>query len=116
MPREVFPIASVLSTCRHLLIQIGLLLAIALVTGVPVTVKWLWLTVIWSLEIVFRCGLAVATSALNVFIRDTRCGVESLNTVLFWIVPIFYPFSAIPQRFADIYPIRSPLWSSLCGK
>ena len=33
VPRQVFPIASVLSNCLHLLIQIALLLAIVLVFG-----------------------------------------------------------------------------------
>ena len=103
VPREVFPMASVLSTCLHLFIQIALLLAIALVTGIQVTGNWLWLPFIWLLEIVFTCGLALATSCLNVFIRDTRYFVESLNTLLFWLVPIFYPFSAIPQRFKNVY-------------
>ncbi len=68
VPRYVFPIASVLSNCLHLLIQIGLLLGIFLVFGRPVTIHWLWLPLIWGLEILFVLGLALTFSALNVYV------------------------------------------------
>ena len=106
VPRYVFPIASVLSNCLHLLMQIALLLGIILVFGRGVTIHWLWLPLIWGLEILFVMGLALAFSAVNVYVRDTRYVVESTNTVLFWLVPVFYSFSLIPIRFRGIYQIN----------
>ncbi len=103
VPRQIFPIASVLSNCMHLLIQISLLLTGILIFGRGVNVYWLWLPVIWGLEIIFVLGLALMFSAVNVYVRDTRYVVESATTILFWLVPIFYSFSSIPDRFKAVY-------------
>jgi lipopolysaccharide transport system permease protein len=103
VPRQVFPIASVLSNCLHLLIQIGLLLGLILAFGRGVNIHWLWLPVIWGLEILFVLGLAFAFSAVNVYVRDTRYLVESTNTVMIWLVPVFYSFALVPARFKGLY-------------
>lgn len=103
VPTEVFPVASVLSNSVHFAIQMGLLFAIALLTGVRVTAYWLWVPAILGLELVFAWGLVMATSSLNVYIRDTRYVVESFNTVLFWLVPVFYDLSIIPRKYVDVY-------------
>ena len=103
IPREIIPITAVLSNCAHLVIQIALLVAFLFIFGVTPNRHWLWLPLLWGLEIVFVCGLVFVTAPLYVFIRDTRYVVESVNLILMWLVPIFYDFSMIPAGYKDIY-------------
>jgi lipopolysaccharide transport system permease protein len=106
IPRVVLPISSVLSNCLHLLIQIGVLLVFALAFGFGVNRYWLWLPLVWLLEIVFVLGLVMGCAALDVYVRDMRYVVESVNALLFWLVPIFYPFESVPARYAGIYELN----------
>jgi ABC-type polysaccharide/polyol phosphate export permease len=106
MPRPIIPIAVVLANCLHLIVQIALLLALVLCFGAGPNRYWLWLPVVWGLEIVFVCGLGLVSAALDVYIRDTRYIVESINTMMFWLVPIFYPFEMISQRYREVYQLN----------
>ena len=106
IPREIIPIASVLATCIHLFIQIGLLLGLLFYLGLPANRYWIWLPYIWAMEIIFVCGASLLTSAIHVYMRDMRYLVEVANTILFWMVPIFYDFSAVPRAYSDLYKLN----------
>ncbi len=99
----LLPLVSVLSNTLHLAIQLLLVFALVLWYGLPVTLHYLWLPVIWLLELLFIYGLALASSSLHVVIRDVRYVVESANLVLFWLVPIFYSFAMVPAAYRSLY-------------
>ncbi len=103
LPREIVPVSSVLSNAMHLVIQLLLIVAIAIAFGKYPNRYWLWLPVIWALFVCFICGLSLITAPLNVFVRDTRYVVESINTVIFWLVPVFYSSDLMPEKYRDIY-------------
>ena len=103
LPREIVPIAAVLSNCVHLGIQIALLLGLTLYFGLAANWMWLWLLPLWMLYIAFACGISLLSSAVSVFVRDTQYVVESFNLVLFYLVPIFYSFEIIPPQYATVY-------------
>lgn len=103
VPREIIPLAAVLSNVVHLLIQFSLIIAAVYYYGLSVHLNWLWLPLIWGLELIFLFGIGLATSSLTVVIRDTRYLVESALLILFWLVPIFYSFEMIPMAYKDLY-------------
>lgn len=103
IPREVVPISSVLSTCLHLLIQIGILLTFTLAYGYGVNRNWLWLPLVWGFEVLFVLGLVLACSAIDVYLRDMRYVVESTTLVLFYLVPIFYDINLVPLEYRELY-------------
>lgn len=101
-PRHILPLSVVLSQIIHLVIQ-GVLLAIFMaIFRVPLTVMYLWVPVIFLVELVFVSGLSMMTSALNVYYRDTLYLVQSILTIMFWFTPIFY---SLPIVKGSLHPV-----------
>lgn len=108
VPRALIPVATVIGNSLHLLIQFALLLVFALVLHNGINRYWALLPVILVMEVILVCGLSLITSAVNIYIRDTRYVVDSFNAVLFWLVPIVYQFPPTGfQTFFQLNPVAA---------
>jgi len=112
VPKEVFPIATVIAGVINLLLALVPLFAILGLTGHPIRPSILFLPVAILLASLFTLGAGLLLSPLAVFFHDIVETVGVLLTLFMYLTPIFYPMSIVPERFVwavRFNPIRSVL-------
>jgi len=96
LPREMFPVASMLVSAYHMVPMYVIALGGVLFAGwhpnaASVSAGLLALAIVW----VWGLGTALLLSAWNVYYRDVSNLVDVIQTIVTWTVPMIYPFSAI---------------------
>jgi len=97
-PPQVLPVVSVTAAMVHFLLALPILALFALAGGISISWTWLLLPVIVLLQAVFLTGIVLALSALNVFYRDVQHLIGNLLTLLFFLCPVVYPVSVVPEK------------------
>jgi ABC-2 type transport system permease protein len=99
MPREVLPLAAIGAAVMHFLFQLCVLAAALLIFRRPMA--WSYLPLLFAALIVlliFVSALAIACSAMNVYLRDTQHLLELVLLAWFWMSPIVYPYQQVANR------------------
>lgn len=112
VPKEVFPVATVIAGVVNLLFALVPLFAILLVTGHPIRPAILFLPVAIVLAALFTLGAGLLLSPLAVFFHDTVEMLSVLLTLLMYLTPLFYPMEIVPESFRWVVrfnPLRSVL-------
>ena len=94
-PREVLPLASLLSNGVNFLISLVLLFVFIALFRIPLGFSLVWLPVIVLIQTVFSFGLGLLLAALNVFFRDTQQLVDVSVLAWFFVTPIIYSLDVI---------------------
>ena len=109
-PRELLVIAQVNSWIVSLLIEMSLLAAAFLVFG-NMVLPWLPAAILLIVLLaLFVTGMSLTFSVLNVYFRDVQHFVGILFQVWFYLTPIVYPLSLVPERaelFGRDMPVRA---------
>jgi lipopolysaccharide transport system permease protein len=63
---------------------------------------WIWLPLAFVLQCLFTLGLVSVLSALCVFLRDVQQMVALLLTAWFFLTPIIYPLSMLPEQLQPL--------------
>lgn len=102
-PRLIPPLASAALSIVDFCFAFFVFLLILLVFTVPPTLLG-FLMIIPSLLLitVSALGIGIFFAALNVKYRDVRSALPYIIQTLFFMTPVIYPITLIPERFRDI--------------
>lgn len=129
-PRLCLPVIVLLNAGINFAIIIGLFLGFLLITGRWPGMALLALAPLLALQVLFCAGLGMILGVLNVFFRDVGQLFAICLQFWFWLTPIVYPLSILPewvQRLLQLNPLTNligsyqnlflygqwPVWSSL---
>lgn len=129
-PRICLPVIVLINAGINFAIIIGLFLGFLLLTGRWPGMALLALLPLIALQMMFCAGLGMVLGVLNVFFRDVGQLFAICLQFWFWLTPIVYPISILPewvQRLLQLNPLTNlfssyqnlflygqwPVWSSL---
>nr|WP_297413965.1 ABC transporter permease [uncultured Nocardioides sp.] len=104
MPREMFPVASMLVSAYHIIPQLIILVSVCMLVGwSPDLPGFLAGLLGFAIVAVMGTSLALLFSAANVFARDFSNIVQTLTNFVHLAVPMIYPFTLVASRFGAEY-------------
>lgn len=105
MPREMFPVATMLVSGYHVLPQLVIMVIICLLLGWLPTMTGI-VALVMALLIIALIGTAMALlfSAANVFFRDVGNVASILTNFVRFGVPMIYPYTMVQHRFGELAP------------
>ena len=98
-PQEVLPVVAVLTHAAHYLLALPVLLGFMLAEGVWPTTALLWLPLLLVIQAAFTLGLGLLLAAANAFFRDVEQLLGPLLMAWFYLTPVVYPLSFLPDRY-----------------
>lgn len=119
LPRELFPLSAVGSSLINFAVQFTILVTAALILrGLIWDERLLFIPLSLVVVLVWGTALAVALSAVNVYLRDIQYLVEVGLLIGFWLSPIVYSWEmvtgAVARWIAELY-LLNPMTLSVLG-
>ena len=99
VPKYIFPLARVLSSCVNFVLSLPGLFLMLVITKVPFKISMV-LGVIPIVYVLFFCfGIGLLLSTVAVYFRDMFHLYGVLITALSYLTPLFYPKEIIPEQY-----------------
>jgi lipopolysaccharide transport system permease protein len=125
-PKEIFPIAAVLSQLFDLFIAGTVLVILLVVVKAGLSLQILWAGPLIAILIMLAVGIGLLVSAGSLFFRDVKYIVEAFLTFAIFFTPVFYevamlgpmgrwlllnPVAPLLEGFSSIVRGQAPNWN-----
>ncbi|MBN8549810.1 MAG: ABC transporter permease [Deltaproteobacteria bacterium] len=98
-PAHILPLVSVLTCMINFLLSLPLLFIFIFAAGLPFHATLLMLPLCIVIQMIFIFGMSLALGSINVQFRDVQHILGNFLTFLFFLCPVVYSASTVPQRF-----------------
>ena len=105
-PRIIVPVSTTLAAIVDFAIAAGLLVVLMFVYGVTPGAAVIWLPAFVLLMVITALGVGFWFSALNVEYRDVMYTVPFIIQFWFFVTPVVYPSSLVPERWQILYGLN----------
>jgi ABC-type polysaccharide/polyol phosphate export permease len=115
-PREVFPIAAVAVAAVDGLISSLVLCLLFPIFGVAPAAESYWVPVLLAVQVAFTLGIAMAISAVMVYLRDIRHVLPIILQLGLFATPVAFSLDQlVPQALQPLYVALNPLGAVIDG-
>lgn len=105
-PSAMLPNVTVASHLIHYLIALPILFGLLVVSDVPISSSAWWLPVIIVLQYELTLSLSLFVAYLHVTFRDTQYLLGIFLMLGFFMTPILYDASIVPEAYLPIYRVN----------
>lgn len=105
-PREILVYSTIIAKMVDFFFSCLVLVFFLFIFKIPVTVYYLWLPVIFVVQLFFMTGISLVVSALNLFYRDIQYLLNLVLLLWMYITPIMYPIEIIPEKYRFIMSLN----------
>lgn len=106
-PREVLPLAFVLSQFINMLLSLLVVFAVLLISGKGFElIALLCLPVIMIVEFMLALGMAMIASSVSVYVRDLQYLLGIVMMAWQFMTPVMYDIEMVPERLLTIFYIN----------
>jgi lipopolysaccharide transport system permease protein len=98
-PLEILPVIAMGSALFHMVVSLVVLLGAIVLLGSSISWTILFFPIAIIPLLLVTMGAAWFLAALGVYVRDVAQITGMITTVLMFLSPVFYPVSAVPERY-----------------
>lgn len=105
-PREILPISTTTSNLINFFITQIIVFAALVFSGIGITKLIIIFPIIAIMQYILQLGLAFIISAITVYIRDVEYIINIFMMLMFYLCPIVYEASMIPEQFVKFFKLN----------
>jgi lipopolysaccharide transport system permease protein len=113
-PREVFPLATVISNLTNYVLSLIILVPALLISGIAIKLPVIAFPIVLIINFLFVISIVLLASVINVYFRDSEHFIGILLMALFYFTPVLFPLDLIPDRMKWLFELNpvAPLINS----